>query len=413
MSRGLLDESYAPAVRRAVVPLTGARLATNAVYRFAPPFLATIARGLDVSLADLGVAIAITEAAGLTAPLVGRVIDHVPRRTAMLAGLAGVAAGATIAGLSSGIVMFTVGLLVLAATKVVFDVGIISWTADHVPYDRRGRITGLLETSWALGLLVGVSLLGLVAAATSWRWAYLLGAVGVVVAAGAMRARVALEPAVRAAGTRRVTPAGAIDRPGWIAAVAVLGLMGAAQALFVTFGAWLEDDYGYGTAALSVVTFGIGGLELLASTTSAARTDRWGKERSVVGGTLVMIPCALLLAALHGTLGVALVLLAVFIAAFEFAFVSTIPIGAELVPGAPGKGIGALLASATVGRTIVAIPATRLYDRFGIAAPALLAASFAALAGVAMLVRHHLLATPAPHGGRRRAATARPRMGHR
>ena len=167
--------------------------------------------------------------------------------------------------------MFTIGLLVLAATKVVFDIAIISWTADHVPYDRRGRITGLLETSWALGLLVGVSLLGLVAAVTSWRWAYLLGAIGVVVAAGAMRARVALEPAVRAAGTRRVPrpPAPSTAR-GWIAAVAVLGLMGAAQALFVTFGAWLEDDYDVGTAALSAVVFGIGGLELLASTTSAA-----------------------------------------------------------------------------------------------------------------------------------------------
>ena len=41
-----------------------ARLATNAVYRFAPPFLATIARGLDVDLADLGVALAVTELPG-------------------------------------------------------------------------------------------------------------------------------------------------------------------------------------------------------------------------------------------------------------------------------------------------------------------------------------------------------------
>ena len=408
MSRGLLDESYAPAVRRAVVPLTGARLATNAVYRFAPPFLATIARGLDVSLADLGVAIAITEAAGLTAPLVGRLIDHVPRRTAMLAGLAGVATGALVAGLSTGIVMFTVGLLVLAATKVVFDVGIITWTADHVPYDRRGRVTGLLETSWALGLLVGVSLLGLVAAVSSWRWAYLVGAVGVVVAAGVMRARVAAEPAVRTTGSRRAAPAGPIDRAGWVAAIGVLGLMGGAQAMFVTFGAWLEDDFGFGTAALAAVAFGIGGLELVASTASAARTDRWGKERSVVRGTFVMVPCALALAALHGHVSVALVLLAVFIAAFEFAFVSSIPIGAELVPGAPGKGIGALLAFATVGRTIVAIPATRLYDRFGFVAPALLAAAFASLAGVAMLVRHHLLAEPPTDGGRGRPAVTPP-----
>ena len=87
----------------------------------------------------------------------------------------------------------------------------------------------------------------------------------------------------------------------------MFGLMAAAQSLFVTFGAWLEDGFGFGTAALSAVTFGIGGLELLASLTSAARTDRWGKERSVVGGTLVMIPCALLIATFDSTLAVALV----------------------------------------------------------------------------------------------------------
>jgi len=216
---------------------------------------------------------------------------------------------------------------------------------------------------------------------------------------------------VRSTRTGRPAPAGPIDRPGWVAAIGVFGLMGAAQAMFVTFGAWLEDDYGFGTAALAAVTFGIGGLELLASTTSAARTDRWGKERSVVRGTLVMVPGALLLAALHGHVSVALVLLAVFIAAFEFSFVSSIPIGAELVPAAPGKGIGALLAFATIGRTVVAIPATRLYDRFGFVAPALLSATFAAFAGTAMLIRHRLLVGPSGRGRWRRPA-ARPQVGH-
>ena len=60
----------------------------------------------------------------------------------MVGGLVGIAAGAAIAGLSPGVVLFAAGLLVLGVTKVVFDVGLISWTADHVPYERRGRVTG-------------------------------------------------------------------------------------------------------------------------------------------------------------------------------------------------------------------------------------------------------------------------------
>jgi MFS transporter, DHA1 family, inner membrane transport protein len=387
----VLDETYPPAVRRGLVPLTAARLTSNAVYRFAPPFLATIARGLHVELADLGVALAITEVSGFTSPLVGHLIDRVPRRLAMSAGLVGIAAGAVIAGASTGIVMFTAGLLVLATTKVVFDVALISWTADHVPYDRRSRVTGLIETSWALGLLIGVTLLGLVAAVTSWRWSYVIGGVAVSAMAGVLTVRLDRDRPRHHHRAAPPTPTVRLDAAGWAAVVGMLGLTAAAQSLFVTFGAWLQDVFGLGTAALSAVTFGIGALELAASTTSAARTDRWGKERSVMRGVAVMVPCALALVVLDDRLAPGLVVLALFIAAFEFSIVSTIPVGAELVPATPGRGIGALLAAGTVGRMVVAIPATRLYDSHGFGAPALLAVVFAALAGFAMLARDRLL----------------------
>lgn len=396
MLRQVIDDSYRPEVRRAIVPLTAARLAANGVYRFAPPFLATISRGLDVDLADLGVAIAITEVAGLASPFVGHFIDRMPRRAALIGGLLGIAVGTTIAGLSTGIVMFAVGLFVLAATKVVYDVGVISWVADHVPYERRGRITGVLEMSWALGLLIGVSALGIVVAVSSWRWAYIVGALGVVAMAGLLAARLDHEdtPPARHVDVD-VESTGGIATGGWSAIVAICGLMAAAQVFFVTFGPWLEDEFGFTSAGLAAVVFSIGGLELIASTMAVARTDRWGKERSVIRGTLVMVPCALLIVAFHDTLPIALVVFGLFIAAFEFALVSTIPIGAELMPASPGRGIGVLLAAGTVGRAAVVIPATRLYEHHGFGAPAALAVVFAAIAGTAMLVRDRQL-----HGAR-------------
>ncbi|MET0143671.1 MAG: MFS transporter [Ilumatobacteraceae bacterium] len=393
MLERILDDSYPPEVRRAVVPLTVARLATNAVYRFAPPFLATISRGLDVDLAALGVALAITEVSGLASPLIGRVVDRVPRRPAMVFGLVGVGAGAAVAAGSPGIVMFTVGLLLLAVTKVVFDVGLISWTADHIPYERRGRVVGMIETSWALGLLLGATALGLVAAATSWRWSYVIGGLLTAATAGLVLAFVDREDGRHRAGVGgRRRDVGHLPPSAWAAMIGLLGLMGAAQALFVTFGAWLEDEFGIGTAGLAAVTFGIGALELAASLTSAARTDRWGKELSVVRGAAVMLPAGLLLAAVDGHLLPGLLALGVFIGAFEFSIVSAMPIGTLLVPGAPGRGTGVMLGCGTIGRAVTAIPATRLYDRFGMSSSALLAAAFACLAGGAMLWRHHLLA---------------------
>jgi MFS transporter, DHA1 family, inner membrane transport protein len=389
--RRTLDDSYPAAVRRDVTTITVARLTANAAYRFAPPFLATIARGLDVELSELGVALAVSELCGLSSPLIGRMVERVPRRWSMVTGLTGIGCGAVIAGASSGVVMFGVGLFVLAITKIVFDVGLGSWIADHVPFERRGRVVGVTETAWALGLLIGVSLMGLITAATSWRWAYAAAAVAVVVMAGVLAVRIDSGASDSSAGAAVVDPSARLGLPGWLAVIGMFCLMSATQALFVTFGPWLEDEFGVRTVSLAAVTFGLGALELAASTTSAARTDRWGKELSVARGAAVMVPAALALAALDSRLVIGLLLLGLFIAAFEFAIVSCIPIGGDLIPGSPARGLSTMIACGTLGRALTAIPATRLYDRWGLTPAALLGAAFAAVAGVAMFTRLRVL----------------------
>ncbi|MGZ4702212.1 MAG: hypothetical protein ACXV98_13455, partial [Ilumatobacteraceae bacterium] len=70
----VLDDSYAPEVRRDLTAFAAARTTSNACYRFVAPFIATIARGLHVSVADIGVAIAISEMSGLASPLIGRLV---------------------------------------------------------------------------------------------------------------------------------------------------------------------------------------------------------------------------------------------------------------------------------------------------------------------------------------------------
>lgn len=387
-----LDDSYPEVIRRDITTVTAARLTANAAYRFAPPFLATIARGLDVELGEIGVALAITELCGLSSPVLGRLVDRIPRRWSMTGGLLGVAAGAAIAGASSGIVMFTVGLFVLALTKIVFDVGLGAWITDHVAFDRRGRVVGVTETSWALGLLVGVSLMGLITAVASWRWGYAAAAVAVVVMAVVVLVRI--DPGPRDPPDHAATraPSTRLPRSGWYAVLALFGLMAASQAVFVTFGPWLEDRFDVGTAGLATVTFGLGALELVASSISAVRTDRWGKERSVIVGATVMVPAGLVLAISDQRIVLGLLMLGVFIAAFEFSIVSAIPIGGDLIPGAPGRGIGTMIACGTVGRAAMAIPATQLYERHGIMPAALLGSGAATSAGLAMLARLRRLA---------------------
>ena len=176
-------------LREGVTLLTAARLTANSAYRFAPPFLATIARDTGVSLTTLGVALSVSELGGVLSPVLGRMVDRWPRRRTMALGLLGVSISTFAVAASPSIVWFSVALLGIAVSKTVFDISLGGWIADHVPYERRGRVVGLTEISWAGGLLVGVPIMGLVAGLTSWRGGYIVAGLAVLVFAGLVSKR--------------------------------------------------------------------------------------------------------------------------------------------------------------------------------------------------------------------------------
>ncbi len=396
----LLDESYDRAVRDNLLPLTATRIVANTAYRFAPPFIAIIAgaeQGFDVSIARVGLVISISELAGFLAPLLGTFVDRVSRRMAMAVGLAGSLVGILLMAIAPNLVVLCVGLTLLNLLKSCFDLGMAAWIADRVPYDRRGRVVGLTETSWALSLLVGVSLLGLVTAVTTWRVACVIGAVAIAacatwldsslrrsgdtVSGGTAATGVATSGDASPAGT---PTSGARAARAWLVPLSMFGLMGASQCLFVTFGAWLADDFDFGASRIAAVGFALGAGELLSSVSSARYTDRIGKERSVALGALLMIPAAIVLAGFDSLLAVGLIGLAVFIVGFEYAVVSMLPIATSLFAGAPGKGFGLVIGAGTFGRGVLTFVATSLYESAGIAGAALAGAVCAALSAVAI-----------------------------
>jgi predicted MFS family arabinose efflux permease len=162
----------------------------------------------------------------------------------------------------------------------------------------------------------------------------------------------------------------------------MFGLMGAAQCLFVTFGAWLTDDFSFGATGIAAVGFALGAGELLSSISSARLTDRIGKERSVMLGTAFMVPSALLLAWFDSSLLIGLLGLAVFIVGFEYGVVSMLPIATSLVDSAPGKGFGLVIGAGTFGRGLLTFVATTLYESTGIVGAALSAVGCALLSAL-------------------------------
>lgn len=384
LQRGL-DATYPSEVRSRITLLTLSRMAANGAFRFTPPFLATIASGLGTSLDTIGIAVAVSELSGLLSPVTGSIAERFHRRTAMAAGLVGVAAGAALAASSQHVVMLGAALVLLAQSKVLFDLGLGAWVSDRVPYERRGRVIGLTETSWALGLLVVVSVLGLLTAVSSWRVGYAAAAGLVALMAVLVRRILDDDPGdghehARAARPDRVR----IPVAGWALMGAALCLMASSQVLFVTFGSWLDDSHGVGTTGIAIVAFGLGFAELFSSVSASRVADRWGKERAGIVGAAVMLPAALVLSASHDVLWLALPALVVAIAAFEFAIVSVIPLSTQMVAGAPAFGMSVMLAAGTVGRALSSIPATRVYTRYGMAWPAAMCAGLAVLTALGL-----------------------------
>jgi predicted MFS family arabinose efflux permease len=379
----VLDDSYAPEVRRNLTLFAVARTSTNACYRFLAPFIATIARGLHVSVADIGVAIAVSEMAGLASPLIGRVVDRLGARRAVTVGLTATLTGTCLAAATQGVAMLALALVILGQGNTTFYLGVGAWVATHVPYERRGRVTGLIEVSWAFGLLIGVSTMGLVTATSNWRVGFLSGAAAVLVMTVLMNGRIEREVAApRSVSTHHSD--GHLGHRGWLVLLAGFAVTAASHALFVTFGSWLEDEFGLTPAGLSAVSFLLGAGELCASLSVARFTDAWGKRRAAAVGAMVMIPCSGALALWHHHLVLGVVLLAITVIGFEFSVVSMISLGTGLVAGSPAQGLGLLIGVDTIGRSLMSVPATRLYSSSGIGLPATMCAVLAAVSAAAV-----------------------------
>jgi predicted MFS family arabinose efflux permease len=371
-----VDDSYAGVVRSNLNRLVWGRLVSNACYRFAPPFIAVIARGLDVSVTQMGIAFMIGEFAGLGSPFIGRFVDRGNRVISMMLGIIGITASVFIAATSTTLVQFAIAMFLLSASKVLFDTALIIWVNDHVPYEKRGRIVGIIETSWALSLFIGVAIMGLATALFSWRVGFAVGGIGMAITGylivGGLPRHEAHAPVTTSVRAK-------IPRAGyWVFASSFL-LMGASQCLGITFGPWFEDEFGFTSAALIAVVIVMGVFELFSSIGSSRVMDIWGKEISVRRGAMVSVVGALLMATGANIAPIAVPMLIVFILGFEFALVSLLPLAANIVPASGGIGLGLTVGAGTCGRAVFSTAATWLYENIGPAAPALTAAALSAL----------------------------------
>ncbi|MFT5222582.1 MAG: putative MFS family arabinose efflux permease [Glaciecola sp.] len=357
-----------PPLRRAIIVLTSVRLIVNTMERFVYPFLPAIARGLGVPLDQAALLLSVRSGTSLAMPAVVATVGRGGRRRRLMTvAMVLTALGALIVAGPWGFAGAMVGFVLIGLGKPTYDVGALSYVADRTPYERRARVLGFMEVTFAGGLLIGTPLMGLLIDGFDWRGPFVAIAVLLAVAIPVLRRNV-----------ERGHPEGGDEpvklrvTPRMVAFLVVVSMfMAGTETTFIVMGAWLEDDFGLSILALGGIALFLGFAELLGEGLVVGLADRLGKRGMAVGGLVVgatgfaLIP----LAGTSSIVGLSALALALF--GFEIGIVSAIPLASEMAPGARASFIALFGTSMLVGRLLGSLVGPRLYLEAGISGNAL------------------------------------------
>lgn len=365
------------------------------------PFLPIFAAGLNTDLVVMGRLVGLRSAMGLLSPYFGAMADRTGYRRVMSMALLVMSAGMAVVGSSFGIPQAAVGMILLGLGIAGFVPTLQAYLGASLPYDKLARGMGMLEYSWALTGIVGLSLMGLLIAATNWRAPFFILSVGLLASFFLFRtlpsAREGKEPPTTSTATsdnanlwERICSffrmeTNAVSTYANIIAVALLFLGG--MMLMVIHGAWFADQYGFGPRELGLVALLYGCFDLVASVSVSLFTDAFGKRRSVILGAVGATIGYLFIPILNYGAIPAVLITALTRGFFEFAIVANLPLLSGQSQTQRAKVMTMSSALTLLVLTFVNFTAPSLYERIGINGISIIAAIGTALSLLIVIVR--------------------------
>lgn len=376
--------------------LISIRLVMNAGYRFVYPFLPTIARGLGVPLTDAASLVSLRSLAALATPVVASTVGRGERRLRLIGfGLALFATGSLAVAVTGIWVGAVIGFIFIGLAKPVFDVAQQAYIADRVPYEKRARVLGIVEMTWAGGFFIGAPVAGWLISSWGWRTPFWVFAGVSLVALVLFRSF--LEPE-RSDHRERSDRKLVLDRSAVGFLIVSICFMASAELMFISLGAWLEDDFAVKIAGLGGIAAVIGIAELAGEGGTIGLTDRIGKRNALLLGMTIAALGFGSIPLVGDGLVPGLAALFVGIVGFEFTIVSAIPFATEIRPMARTRFLSLMTLAAGIGRAAGAFAGARLYTAFGFAGDAWVAAGLNVV-GIAVVLTliHPDTAGPTKH----------------
>ncbi|HSL30917.1 MAG TPA: MFS transporter [Anaerolineales bacterium] len=361
------------------------RTVLNTMHRMVYPFLAVFARGLGIEITTLSYVVTLRSFVGMFAPVLGSISDQRGRRFGLLLGIFLFIVGMSLVAIFPSFWTFSLALLLAILSKYLFDPSMQAYFGDRIPYEKRGTALAVTEGSWSLAFVIGIPLVGALIARFGWNAPFpLLAGLGVLMFAVIWRMIPRDDhprPSMASLGNVRAV---LTNIPALAGISIALWASAANELVNLIFGVWLEDSFGLQIAALAGASAVIGLSELSGEGLVALTTDRLGKPRALALGLIGNILAALLLPVVGRTELGALVGLFLFYITFEYVLVSHIPLMTEVMPNARATLLSFNVTGHSLGRTIGALLAAFVYQRFGFLPVTLIAILFNILALLAL-----------------------------
>jgi predicted MFS family arabinose efflux permease len=331
------------------------RMVSSTAFRMVYPFLPVFRDALGVPLEQLTGAIgARSLVAAIVGPFFASLGDRRGRRTGMLIGMGLFMAGCAVVVFLPTFLGFVIALVLTLVGKVTFDPSMQAYIGDRVPYQRRSLAIAVTEISWSGAFILGIPVVGWFIARFGWLSPFPLLGLMVLACVIVMLLTIPrdqphkVKPQNLAANLKLIANSPAA-RAGLL--FTLFSCM-ANEVIGLIFGVWLEASFGLQLAALGLAAAVLGIAELSGESLVAVLTDRLGKRRSIILGTLVNCLAVIALPFTKGSLPAAMVALFFFYISFEFTIVSSIPLLTEVLPSARATMMSGFFTLASIGRAV-------------------------------------------------------------
>jgi predicted MFS family arabinose efflux permease len=350
------NELHHTSLRKIFSVASLARLTHDISIRMMYPFLPEIARGLNLPIDQVSALVSLRSGVGVIGPAFGVMSDRIGHRRSMSIGMVLVSIGLGLIGGLSGLLPAAFGFIISGIGSLIYIPALQAYLSERVPYERRGRVLGAIELTWAIAGMIGVPIAGKLIESIGWRAPFTGLSIAAIICALLTLLLEETPPALRA-HSEAFKLSSLRHHSSAIAFIIVWILIFLAfENIQVGYGSWFETQFKLSPEQRGFAQTLFGIFEITASASSSLFLDRIGKKHGVTGGlSVALIGYGLLMTIGSIDLALAIGSMGLAFLGFEFSVVSGISIMSEQIPQARATMLSLGAASSGVGRMLGAL----------------------------------------------------------